>query len=54
MIWHRAVLGWESSHFNYCRNIILFSVTLIEIKQLPRSGWDKSESFFILLQFNED
>lgn len=46
--------GWETSHFNYCRNVILFSATLIEIKQLPRSGWDKSESIFIPLWFNED
>lgn len=46
--------GWEPSHFNYCRNVILFSATLIEIKQLPRSGWDKSESIFIPLWFNED
>lgn len=42
------------SRFNYCRNVILFSATLIEIKQLPRSAWDKSESFFIPLRFNED
>jgi len=46
--------GWELSHFNYYRNGILFRSTLIEIKQLPRSGCDKSESFFIPLRFNED
>lgn len=51
---HCTGLGWELSHFNYCSNVILFSTTLIEIKQLPHSGWDKSESFFIALRFNED